>query len=504
MKKIIKFISGKLFITSVLILMQIIAYFMMFYHISRYSPYIYGFMTFLSLFFAFKTATSDLQPDFKVIWIFFLISVPIFSWIIYIIIRKKKTPEKKRNFLKNINKTIIIPKDISLLNQINDDDVKKQINYIVSTTKHGIYNRTASKFFPMGEYFFKNLEETLKKAERFIFLEYFIISKGNVWNRIFEILKFKAKNGVEIRILYDDIGSINLLPYGFRKNLKKYGIKSAKFNPLTPYPDISANYRDHRKIAVIDGKYAYTGGINLADEYSNEKERFGIWKDYGILVEGKAVNEMTAMFLRVWEYSIGKCEENFDKYICDYHSENDGLVIPFGADPSMKENTVKNAYLNMISSAKKYIYITTPYLIPDSETLSALKLASKSGVDVRIIAPHIPDKWYVAAVTKANYDLLLKSGVKIYEYKYGFIHAKSILSDDKSAIIGTANFDYRSFYYLFENLIFLYKTNSIKEIKSDFIKTISESIKITEKDIENRNFIEKAYYSFMNFFAIFM
>ena len=154
MKKIIKFISGKLFITSVLILMQIIAYFMMFYHISRYSPYIYGFMTFLSLFFAFKTATSDLQPDFKVIWIFFLISVPIFSWIIYIIIRKKKIPEKKRNFLKNINKTIIIPKDISLLNQINDDDVKKQINYIVSTTKHGIYNRTASKFFPMGEYFF--------------------------------------------------------------------------------------------------------------------------------------------------------------------------------------------------------------------------------------------------------------------------------------------------------------------------------------------------------------
>ena len=504
MKKIIKFISGKLFITSVLILMQIIAYFMMFYHISRYSPYIYGIMTFLSIFFAFKTEIGDLQSDFKAIWIFFLISVPIFSWIIYIIIRKKKIPDKKRELLKSIDETIAVPKDISLLNQINDENVKKQINYIVSTTEHNVYNRTTSKFFPMGKCFFESLEETLKKAEKFIFLEYFIINKGNVWNRIFDILKNKAKNGVEIRILYDDIGTINLLPYGFRKKLKKYGIESAKFNPLAPYPDISINCRDHRKIAVIDGKYAYTGGINIADEYSNEKERFGIWKDYGIFIEGKAVNEMTVMFLKIWGYSVGKKEENFDKYLCDYHSVNDGLVIPFGADPSRKENTVKNVYLNMISSAKKYIYITTPYLIPDSETLSAIKLASKSGIDVRIITPHIPDKWYVNAVTKSNYDLLVKSGIKIYEYRYGFIHAKSIISDDKSAIIGTANFDYRSFYYLFENLVFLYKTNSVKKIKADFIKTLSESIEITEKDIKKRSHIKKAYYSFMKFFSIFM
>ena len=213
---------------------------------------------------------------------------------------------------------------------------------------------------------------------------------------------------------------------------------------------------------------------------------------------------MTVMFLKIWGYSVGKKEENFDKYLCDYHSVNDGLVIPFGADPSRKENTVKNVYLNMISSAKKYIYITTPYLIPDSETLSAIKLASKSGIDVRIITPHIPDKWYVNAVTKSNYDLLVKSGVKIYEYRYGFIHAKSIISDDKSAIIGTANFDYRSFYYLFENLVFLYKTNSVKKIKADFIKTLSESIEITEKDIKKRSHIKKAYYSFMKFFSIFM
>ncbi len=505
MKKIIKFISGKLFITSVLIMMQIIAYFMMFYHISRYSPYIYGFMTFLSIFFAFKTATGDLQSDFKVIWIFFLISVPIFSWIIYIIIRKKKIPERKQKNLENINRTIVIPKDTSILNRMNnDEDMKKQINYIISTTEHSLYDKTSTKFFPMGEYFFESLEENLKKAENFIFLEYFIINKGNVWNRIYDILRSKSKNGVEIRILYDDIGTINLLPYNFRKSLKEYGIKSARFNPFAPYPDISVNYRDHRKIAVIDGKFAYTGGINLADEYSNEKERFGIWKDYGILIEGKAVNEMTAMFLKIWGYSVGKREENFNKYLTNYISKNDGIVIPFGADPSRKENTVKNVYINMISSAKKYVYITTPYLIPDSETISTIQLASKSGIDIRIITPHIPDKWYVDAVTKSNYDSLIKSGVKIYEYKYGFIHAKSIISDDKSAIIGTANFDYRSFYYLFENLIFLYKTGSVKDIKSDFIKTISESIEITEKEIKSRSFLKKSYYSFMKFFSIFM
>lgn len=504
MKKIIKFISGKLFITCILILMQIIAYFMMFYHISKYSPYIYGFMTFLSLFFAFRTATGDLQSDFKAIWIFFLISVPIFSWIIYIIIRKKEIPERKRKLLKAIDETIAIPKNTSLINSIDDNDVKKQVRYIVSTTGHSIYNGTATRFFPTGEYFFESLEETLKKAEKFIFLEYFIINKGYVWNRIYDILKNKAENGVEIRILYDDIGTINLLPYNFRKNLEKHGIKSAKFNPLTPYPDISINYRDHRKIAVIDGKYAYTGGINLSDEYSNEKERFGIWKDYGILIEGKAVSEMTAMFLKIWGYSTGVCKEKFNKYIIDYTFGNDGIVIPFGADPSRKENTVKNAYLNMILSAKKYVYITTPYLIPDSETVSALKLTSESGIDVRIIVPHIPDKWYVDAVTKANYDSLIKSGIKIYEYKYGFIHAKSVISDDNSAIIGTANFDYRSFYYLFENLVFLHKTNSVNEIKSDFLKTMSESIEISEKDIENRSCIKKSYYSFMKFFSIFM
>jgi len=346
MKKIIKFISGKLFITCILILLQIIAYFMMFYHISRYSPYIYGFMTFLSVFFAFKTAIGNLQSDFKTVWIFFFISVPIFSWIIYIIIRKKKLPERKIKLLKDIDKTITLPKDTSLLNFVNDDNIKKQMNYIVSTTEHSIYDKTSSKFFPMGECFFESLEKTLKKAEKFIFLEYFIINNGNVWNRILDILKNKAKNGVEIRILYDDIGTINLLPYNFRKNLEKYGIKSAKFNPLTPYPDISANYRDHRKIAVIDGKYAYTGGINLSDEYSNEKERFGIWKDYGILIKGKAVREMTALFLKMWDYNIGKIEENPNKYFSDYISENEINELDYYDESRRKVDLLLNQYMS--------------------------------------------------------------------------------------------------------------------------------------------------------------
>ncbi len=501
MKKIIKFLSGRLFITCVLILFQIMAYFLLFYKISEYSQYIYGFMTFLSLFFAFKIATGNSEPDFKVIWVFFLISVPIFSWILYLLIRKKSPFSKDRKISRKTDKNI---SSDSFTNQIDDKDIKKQLKYIVSSTETDIYSGTKTVFFPMGDDFFRSLENSLEKAEKFIFLEYYIISEGKVWDRIYEILERKAKKGVEIRILYDDIGTINLLSSKFRKSLKKVGMKSAKFNPFTPFPDIFANYRDHRKIAVIDGKYAYTGGINLADEYSNEKERFGIWKDYGIMLEGDAVNKMTDIFLKIWNYSVGKTESEYEKYRTDYFSENDGIVVPFGSVPSEKENIVRNAYINMISSAKEYVYITTPYLIPDNQTESAIKLAAENGVDVRIIVPHIPDKWYVDAVTKGNYSSLIESGVRIYEYRYGFIHAKSIISDDKSAIIGTANFDYRSFYYLLENLVFLYKSSSIKSLKLDILKTMNEGIEISENDIKDRNYIQKAYYSFMKFFSIFM
>lgn len=504
MKKILKFISGKLFITCLLILLQILAYFIMFYHISRYSPYIYGFMSFLSILFAFRISTGNSQSDFKITWVFFLISVPIFSWILYILIKKKGISEKRIKLCREIQNRISPDKNISLLDNITDDDIKKQVNYIISVTERNIYQNTRTEFFSSGEYFFESLENALHNAENFIFLEYYIICEGRLWSRIYNTLKEKSKNGVEVRILYDDIGTINHLPFSFEKNPEKNGIKFAKFNPITPYPDILANYRDHRKIVVIDGKYAYTGGSNIADEYSNEKMRFGKWKDYGIMIEGNAVKEMTSIFLELWGYSIEKNENDYKKYIKSECAENDGIVIPFCGNPSDKENIIKNAYINMISSAKKYLYITTPYLIPDSETKSALELASKSGIDIKIIVPHIPDKWYVDAVTKANYDSLADSGIEIYEYAPGFIHAKSIISDDKTAIIGTANLDYRSFYYQFENEIFLYKTKSLKSLKSDFLKTVSESIAITKKDIENRNYFKKTFYSFMKFFSVFM
>ena len=504
MKKFFTFISGRLFLTCLLIFLQISAYIFILYYLSGYSSYVYGFMTLLSILFSLKIAVDETNTDFKVIWIFFLLAIPFFSWAFYLIIRRRKAPVKSKKLYNDVNNRIFCEKDISLLQEIENVDIKKQFGYILSVSSHSLYNETESEFFPTGEEFFKSLENNLKKAEKFIFLEYFIINKGKIWSRIFDILKEKAQNGVEVRILYDDLGTIALLPKSFEKELKQYGIKCAKFNVFSPSPDILINYRDHRKIAVIDGIYSYTGGINLADEYATETKKYGKWKDYGIMLKGKAVKEMTVMFLRLWGYSTSKAEENLSEYLNVTPVKTDGLFIPFGDGPVNAENITKNAYINMILSAKKYAYIITPYLIPDSETEAMIKLAAKSGVDVRIITPNIPDKWYVDAVTKSNYNSLIKAGVRIYEYKPGFIHAKSIISDDKAAILGTANFDFRSFYFLFENSVLIYNSSVINKIKSDIIKCIEDSIEITEEMILKRNFIKKIYYSFMKFFAPFM
>ena len=320
----------------------------------------------------------------------------------------------------------------------------------------------------------------LEKAKKFIFLEYFIVERGKMWNSILEILERKAKEGVEVRFMYDGMCSLLLLPYSYPKKLRALGIKAKMFSPIRPLMSTSQNNRDHRKIVVIDGRVAFTGGVNLADEYINEKKKFGHWKDTAVKVEGDAVKSFTIMFLQMWNSSEWGTEE-YGKYVQtepEAEWEDAGFVIPYGDGPATSENVAETVYLDIIHNAVKYVHIMTPYFIVDNAMLDALQFAARRGVDVRIIIPHIPDKKPIFAMSRTFYPDLLAAGIKVYEYKPGFIHAKVFVSDDKKAVVGTINMDYRSLYHHFECAAYLYKSKAVADVEKDFQDTVMQCIEV--------------------------
>ena len=362
--------------------------------------------------------------------------------------------------------------------------------YLRETSFMRGFTDSKATFFKTGTEFFNDLIQELEKAQKFIFLEYFTIDNGFIWNNIHRILKEKAAAGVEVKMIYDDMGTIGKLPANYYKKLQAEGIKCYKFNRFTPILTAVYNNRDHRTIAVIDGKAAYTGGINLADEYANIVTPFGMWKDSAIKVQGKAVYAFTLMFLQMY-ISNNKIEEDNTKYFeLDYEKFDDGYIHPFGCGPLpyYKEKVGEGSFLNLINSAKKSIYITTPYLIVDHTMLLALKNAAYKGIDVRIITPHIPDKKAIFNMTRSNYKPLMEAGVKIYQYTPGFIHSKQILVDDEIAIVGTINLDFRSLVHHFEDGVLLYKNSCIKDIKSDFEDTIRVSELVTNQNFKMSKF----------------
>lgn len=306
-----------------------------------------------------------------------------------------------------------------------------------------------------------------------------------MWNSILDILKRKAAAGVKVRLLYDDLGCFFLLPTDYPKQLHTYGIECRVFNPFRPFLTVKQNNRDHRKIASIDGKVAFTGGINLADEYINAYEKHGHWKDASVMVAGKAAWSFTLMFLQMWEFCTG-IDEDYTMYYPwkDYPCEiqGTGFVQPYADSPMDKDNVGEHVYLQIINNAKRYVYINTPYLIIDDNLLSALRLAAKSGVDVRIVTPHRWDKRFVHMTTRSYYRELIDAGVKIYEYSDGFIHSKTFVSDDKTATVGTTNLDFRSLYLHFECGTWMYESEAVLEVRDDFLTTLDHCQQITEKD----------------------
>ena len=436
-----------------------------------------GALAFLSL------INKQQIPEMKIVWLVCFMTFPLFGVTLYVLISKNKPSKKQLKIItqSQIKQPLNKQKD-EVLEQ-TEKNVFGIEQYLFSTTNSYGYTNSKIHFLSSGEMFFNNLLENLKSAKDFIFMEYFIIQKGYMWNSILDILTEKISQGVEVLMLYDDIGTAGKMPVSFAKKLRKKGIKCLKFNPFKPFISGVHNNRDHRKITVIDGKIGYVGGINLADEYINKNSPYGHWKDSAVKIEGEAVKDLTYMFLQMYDITQNKLS-NYDRYLnINYKQyENCGLIHTFGTGPHTKNNVALNNFINMISSATESIYITTPYLIIDNSLTNALISASLKGVNVNLVVPHIPDKKIIFGITKSSYKNLLKYGIKVYEYTPGFIHAKQVLIDNKIAFVGSINFDYRSLIHHFECGVIATATEFIEEIKTDF----NETIKVSElKTLQN-------------------
>ena len=393
--------------------------------------------------------------------------------------------------------------DLSAPYLLNDPETVNVLKESTSTTYHLVqyfehshgsfpsYQNTRVTYFPSGEPFFTELKKQLLKAEKYIFLEFFIIAEGIMWGEVLSILEEKVRNGVEVRVLYDGTVEFSTLSFDYAKRLEKIGIKAKAFSPITPFISTYYNYRDHRKIVVIDGEVGFTGGVNLADEYINKLERYGHWKDTAVMIEGKAVDSFLIFFLQMW--SITEKEMIVEPYFGVHEKKitANGYVIPYADSPLDMDKVGENVYIDILNHARHYVYIMTPYLILDSEMEHAIRFAAERGVDVRIIMPGVPDKKTPYALAKTYYASLIKSGVKIYEYKPGFIHAKVFVCDDTKAVVGTINLDYRSLYHHFECATYLYKVDAISDIYTDFIHTLASCELVTLEMLNNRPLQQK-------------
>ncbi len=445
-------------------------------------------LTALSILTALHLLTHHEKSAFKVSLIFLLGFFPVAGGVLYLIYHFQTGAVGFRRRMLKINQELLeyqTPSEERLEEaQISNPGSQKLLSYLQKTVSCTVYRHTETDYFATGKGMLERMLEDLRSAEHFIFLEYFIIEEGIMWGSITEVLKERIAAGVDVRVIYDDLGSIMALPADYPKRLRAQGIPCAVFNPFHPLLTSSQNNRDHRKIAVIDGRVAYTGGINLADEYINEKIRFGHWKDNAVRLEGEAVRGFTLMFLQMWDL-LTKTKSDYPALLPppeQIAAEDDGWVQPYTDCPMDRENVGEHVYLHAIARTQKYLYITTPYLMVDDGMISALKLCAKSGVDVRIIAPGKPDKKLVHFTSRSYYRELIDAGVKIYEYTEGFIHAKTFLSDGDLAIVGTVNMDFRSLYLHFECGACLYGTRTIPQIEADYLDTLSRCKQITEKD----------------------
>lgn len=429
------------------------------------------------------------NSSFKLAWLVPVLMFPVFGGLFYIFVQLQMGTKILARRISNIN---VQTKFYLEQNRVVLEKLEKKsrrganlCRYLSDSAGFPVCDKTNLKYYPLGDDFFPDLLEELQGAKKFIFLEYFIIQPGIMWDSVLEILEQKAKEGVEVRVMYDGMNSFSNLPHDYYKELENKNIQCHVFNPIRPAISTSQNNRDHRKILVVDGHTAFTGGVNLADEYINKKVRFGHWKDNAIRLKGEAVKNFTVMFLQMWNVCVKEQDFQFGKYLDlgDYFYPPDlnmeGFVVPFSDSPMDREAVGHQVYLDIIYQAKKYVYIMTPYLVLDDDMITALSYAAKRGVDTIVIMPHIPDKKYAFMLAHSYYPELIEAGVKIYEYIPGFVHSKTFVSDDEKVVVGSINMDFRSQYLNFECAVYAYRNPVVKDVKRDFDDTLKQCRRMT-------------------------
>ena len=488
MKKLLKLLFSRLAFVALFMLLQIVVIVATLFYFQGAYTAVQTVSVALTLVTVVYIINQDGSSAFKIAWILPIVFLPLFGIPMYILFGKKRTPESKRD--KVAGMLLRYRQTASAVASRTADMAKAspeaalQSAYLERCAGAPVFRRTQTKYFRLGDELFPALLEELKKAERFIFLEYFIVEPGVMWDSILDILEEKAAEGLDVRLIYDDMGCIMTLPRNYYKRMEKLGIRCCTFHRFQPVLTGTFNNRDHRKICCIDGVTAFTGGVNLADEYINKRERFGHWLDCGVKVRGRAAYSFTQMFLSMWDYIR---HEEDDPVAFRPTAEalegigDDGVVQPYCDSPADDEPVGETVYINMLSRAKKYVYICTPYLVVDNEIMNALTSAAQCGVDVRMICPHIPDKWYVHLVTRSYYAPLMKAGVRIYEYTPGFIHSKTFVCDDDYGICGTINLDYRSLFLHHECAVWMYKSSAIADMKASFLETLEKCEEITRE-----------------------
>ena len=452
--------------------------------LNEYSAKISFLSSVLSAAVVLKLYSKNINSATKMPWIMLILVFPVMGLSLYLMFVLLSDPGVSKR-LKHIREQTgkKLRQKTAVLTQLEERSpgIANQFRYLWNTAGAPVWNNTTVKYYGECAEAFEAMKRDLELAERFIFMEYFIVEDRSSFRELQEILIRKHREGVEVRLLYDDIGSVGYVNLAFAKRLSDAGIRCIPFNPAVPFLNLFMNHRDHRKITVIDGKVGFTGGYNLADAYFGREEPYGKWKDTGLRLEGEAVRSLTATFLELWSVTT-KEKEPFDRWMDVCHSvEAPGFVQPFGDDPLGQERLAKNVYMNLIARSQRTLYFITPYLIIPDDMNSALRLAAKRGVDVRIITPGIPDKKTVYAVTRSYYAGLAGQGVRIFEYSPGFCHAKQCICDSEIAVVGTSNLDYRSLYHHFENDVLLYGCEAIGDIKQDFEKLFPQCQEVTGK-----------------------
>ena len=506
-KGAIKNSVGRITFTALLVLLQIIAIVLFIANLGVQYPILAMIIRGIALFIVIGINAIDHNSSIRLAWVIIILTVPVAGVILYLIAQFNPYLRTVKKKLEKIDEDIFpkIDTQDEVFEKLKAEapDIASQVSYLRSKP-FPVYENTDIRYYDSAESAFEAQLHDMEKAEKYIYMEYHAVANSKYFEPLHDVLLRKVAEGVDCRILYDDVGSGIFVNKAFQKQLNSEGIKCNVFNPALPFLSIFMNNRDHRKITVIDGIYGYTGGYNLADEYFNIISPYGYWKDNGIRLKGPAVNSLEAMFIEMWNFSELRTDDvaklNFENRY-PWKTESKGFVAPYADSPIDNDPMGENVYINILGNSVDYCWFMSPYLVLSDELKRAISLAAKRGVDVRIITPGIPDKRTVFGVTRSYYNLLAKSGARIYEFTPGFNHCKLCLSDDDTCVVGTINLDYRSLFHHFENGVLLYKVDAIADVKKDFINTFEASEEVTEKAKQKPNLFMRFIRSLLRLIA---